>query len=208
MPRNFERTTTRGSWTQQNLQDALNAIENGTSINAASKLYKIPFSTLQERKKKGLAAKPSLGRNSIFTEEQEIALANRIKLMSDIFYGLSALEVRRAAFDFAEKNRIPNKFSATERLAGRDWLAAFMKRNPTISVRKPEATSIHRVTGFSRENVKIFFDNLEKVITKTPYSADRIYNVDETGITTVQEPGTIIATQAKTNWLSHKLGKR
>ena len=119
--------------------------------------------------------------------------------------------MRRVAFEFAQKNNIAHRFSQNERLAGKDWFDAFLKRNPTISIRKPEATSVNSITGFNCDDVKKYFENLEKVFSKTEYTPDRIYNTDETGITTVQDPGTIVATKGKkrvgsvTSWERGKL---
>lgn len=70
-------------------------------------------------------------------------------------------------------------------MAGKDWLQAFLKRHPTISIRKPEATSIARISGFNKDAVQLFFSNLNEVYQKYKFQPDRIYNVDETGISTV-----------------------
>lgn len=211
MPRTWKRKTNKGSWTEESLREALNFIKNGNSISAASRVFKIPFSTLQERRTKNLVTKPVLGCSSTFTPEQESALTERIKKISDMFYGITAQQVRRVAYDFAEKNKVPHKFSHSERMAGRDWFNGFLRRNPTISIRKPEATSVNRITGFNREDVKKFYDNLEQVLAKNNITPDRIYNADETGITTVTEPGNIVATKGKrrvgsvTSWERGKL---
>lgn len=198
MPRKWERKTTRGSWSEETIKLALAFIEEGNSINASSKKYGIPFSTLQESREKNNNSKPHLGRSATFTPEQEQALADRIKTLANVFYGLTAIEVRRVAFHYAERNEIPHRFSENERLAGKDWLYGFLERNQSISIRKPEATSINRITGFNRVEVKKFYDNLETVLTKTDnYTPDRIFNADETGITTVQDPGTILASKGK-----------
>ncbi|XP_050509245.1 jerky protein homolog-like [Diabrotica virgifera virgifera] len=47
-------------------------------------------------------------------------------------------------------------------------------------------TSYARVQGFNRPAVKEFFDLLEVEYTRKNYSPDRVYNVDETGLTIVQ----------------------
>lgn len=44
-----------------------------------------------------------------------------------------------------------------------DWLHGFLARNPSISLRKPETISINRITVFNKEEVTIFFNNLEKI---------------------------------------------
>ena len=61
-------------------------------------------------------------------------------------------------------------------------------------MRQPEATSAARARAFYPVNVKIQFDLLEPLIDLYTFPANNIYNVDETGISTVQgRPTKIIA---------------
>ena len=71
-------------------------------------------------------------------------------------------------------------------LAGKDWLYGFRKRHPEISLRIPEATSAARARAFKKQNVDNFFYLLEGIIEQHAYPKHRIYNCDETGLTTVQ----------------------
>lgn len=68
-----------------------------------------------------------------------------------------------------------------------------LKRHPNISLRKPESTSINRITAFNKTEVQMFFNNLEALQTKHHFDASRIYNVDETGISNVQRNSRILA---------------
>ena len=63
----------------------------------------------------------------------------------------------------------------------------FLRRHKDqISIRTPTGTSIHRAEGFNKENVTHFFNILEAEFEKHKYPADRVFNVDENGLSIVQ----------------------
>jgi hypothetical protein len=68
----------------------------------------------------------------------------------------------------------------------------FLKRNPRISLRKPEGTIINRINSFNHGAVRRNFDNLELVMEKHKFLGSKIFNVGETGISTVQKPVKIL----------------
>ena len=75
------------------------------------------------------------------------------------FYGLTIKDVRKIVYDFAEKNRIPNSFNKDLGLAGRDFVAGLLRRNPRLSLRKPEQISINRIMGIIRDDVESISKN-------------------------------------------------
>ncbi|XP_065642267.1 uncharacterized protein LOC136073906 [Hydra vulgaris] len=68
-----------------------------------------------------------------------------------------------------------------------------MKRQPELSLRTPEATSFARSTAFNRHTVGEFFRNIKTVRNRYKFDPYCIYNVDETGLTTVQKPVKVLA---------------
>jgi hypothetical protein len=122
MPRTYIRKTERARWTKEDLKGALNDIANGIKIRRAARIHSIPFSTLQSRLKNQKTNPGSrLGRNSVFSEEQEEMISQHVKLMAKLFYGLTPKQLRKIAFEFAEKNYIANTFNNVKKLAGKDW---------------------------------------------------------------------------------------
>ena len=71
------------------------------------------------------------------------------------------------------------------------WL--HFKTLVTNGLRKPEATSMSRLTGFNKIQVGRFFDLLKCEISKLKVTSKQVFNVDESGITNVQVSGRILA---------------
>jgi len=68
----------------------------------------------------------------------------------------------------------------------------WLQEKTNLSIRSPEATSISRATAFNKHTGKEYFENLANVLDKHQFTQDRIYNVDETGVTTVQSAEKIV----------------
>lgn len=171
--------------------EAIKAVrEKRLSVREAANHFKVPKSTLHRLMSgtdctANIAASTMLGRKPILPAEVESELVDYLLEMEKTFYGLTRNDVRRIAFQLAERNNIVHPF--TNGLTGRAWFDHFMNRfKKRISIRKPTGTSYARALGFTRESVGIFFGILEDVYDKCAYSADRVYNVDETGLSVVQ----------------------
>lgn len=174
-----------------------NAIEKVAAgemgLNKASLQFLVPKTTLKRKLEKykstqnmNKATEKKLGRfERVFTTDQETELATYIKQMESRLFGLTTKNLQKLAYDLAEKNNISHRFDTSKKMAGRIWLENFLKRNPDLSLRKPEPTSAARAAGFNKVAVSSFFDLLTHAIETYHLTPDKIYNVDETGITTV-----------------------
>jgi len=106
--------------------------------------------------------------------------------MEKLFFGMTLTDLRRMAFQLAERNEVDHPFNVDSKLAGEDWAASFVRRHRQLSVRTPEATSAARARTFNAVTVGQFFSLLESTMDVKHFSPTRIFNVDETKFTTVQ----------------------
>lgn len=178
--------------------------EERITIGKAAIEFCVPKATLWRRlrgvnKLTAIGNKKDLGSiRPVFNEAQEKEIVNHILEMEQRLFGLTSKDVRYIAYQLAERNGIKHPFNKEKELAGKDWLIGFMERHKSLSLRTPEATSATRAKSFNREAVENFFNLLETACDKSKFQPARIYNCDETAITTVQtKPSKVIAARGK-----------
>lgn len=98
---------------------------------------------------------------------------------------MTTTDLRKLAYQIAVAKKIPHRFSSENQMAGLDWLRGFRKRNPSISLRIPEATSAARARGFNKVQVDYFFKLLIDIMKLHNFEPHQICNVDESGFSTV-----------------------
>ncbi|XP_047135519.2 uncharacterized protein LOC105844307 [Hydra vulgaris] len=156
------------------------------SLNGLNKLQCVPYSNSSMK---------------IFSVTEEQELVQYCLVSAKMGYGLSPIKLRALTFEYALKleKKCPHsrrgsaKPWETNKHAGVDWFRAFLSRHPELVIRKPEATSIGRMSAFNKYNVNLFYNYLQSLLIKYKFSPNDIWNVDETGVTTVQVPEHVLA---------------
>src|SRR6218665_2580965 len=109
---------------------------------------------------------------------------------------------------FAEINNVNHSFSRRQRMAGKDWMMNFIKRHH-LAVRIPQSTSMNRVLAFESGKVDRFFSLLKSVHDQEHIEPRHIFNLEESRVTSVPEPGTILAIKGRKQSRSNsKWGER
>lgn len=199
----------------ESLTNAVNAVVNGSmSTRAAAEKFHVPRTTLQNHLRRQQADHPFVYKNNcdvwkVFSEKQEEMLCNYLITCSKMLYGVSRKEARKLAYNFAKVNSIeyPTSWN-NEGQAGKTWYYGFMKRHKMLSLRKPQATSLSRATSFNRHNVSTFFGKYKELLNKHGFLPENIYNVDESGLSTVHTPSRVIAIKGTKQVGSMSSGER
>ncbi|KAE8739807.1 hypothetical protein FOCC_FOCC014699 [Frankliniella occidentalis] len=197
MPRSKPRKSVKGTFSPEAMKAALRQVREGKCVRTAATLNKVSHMTLKRYVKLNknvenldfAVVSPNYSTRQIFTKDMEDSLKGYIIECSQMGYGLTAPEIKRFAVQFTEVNKVPNIPDSWKenQAAGQDWFRGFMSRHPDLSARKPEQCSIARAMAFNKVNISNYFDKLELVLKRHPNFANgsRVYNLDETGSTTV-----------------------
>jgi DDE superfamily endonuclease/helix-turn-helix, Psq domain len=178
------------------LDAAVQAVLAGMSYRKAADVFGVNHCTIQYKinsiNKPSSTSKYEIAR--VFTDIQEAALTEHILTAARIHHGLTIDNTRKLAYEYAVfcQRKVPNSWKVNEK-AGIDWLQSFRKRHLSLSLRKPENTSLARAISFNRANVSMFFDNLMLLRTAYNYEADDIINLDETALSTVVASPKVLA---------------
>lgn len=205
MPRKYKKKTDRIRKSSEEINVAVNrVIKDGFKIRRVADEMGFSFASLQRHVKNARAlpaneqteyrflANPNT--RLVFNKDQEKMLADYLKTSSNMNYGLTTKETKHFAYEYAKalKLKVPNEWNNRE-AAGKDWLAGFIERNPDLSIRQPEATSLSRSTAFNKHNIQTFFQKLTNLRARYQFPSANIYNCDETGCTTVHKPPKVLA---------------
>ena len=138
--RNYIRKTNRAAWHENQMKQAIEAVqEKQMSIRKAVSVFKVPFESLRRRCRGELKqAQPytnKLGsKRTVLTEKQEQELAQFVIEMDNSFHEFTINELRKVAFQFCERKKIADPFNAELKMAGRDFVQGFLKRQKIISL--------------------------------------------------------------------------
>lgn len=163
---------------------ALQAVESGKiSIYAASRLYKIPETTLQRYKNNNISMKKKLGRKFSLTKEQKEELNDRIKRLAGIGYPITKKILRLSVYKYCAEKSIDHQFSDVKEIASRQWAQKYLVLDPSITIRKAQNRNPARAQKLNRNVVQQHFERYKQVLLDNNLNGKPIpiWNMDENG---------------------------
>ncbi|KAK4314175.1 hypothetical protein Pmani_014508 [Petrolisthes manimaculis] len=206
MPRQRPRTSNK-QMDRTDLEKAFNhRVQTECSHKEAAEKFGVKKTTLVDafnRSKKeanGVTYVPVPGKvNMVFTPEQEGLIVKYTIQAAQMFYGLPRIEVRRMVYNYAhacKSKSIPEAWERN-RMATTDWYYSFMERHPDLVLKAPEGMSIARIVAFNKVNVETFFKAYTLALEKYQFTPDRIFNLDESSLSTVMKPCKVVCARGK-----------
>lgn len=201
MPRSKNKVT-RPKPCKENVTNAVReVIEQRMSIRKASEAFQVSKTLIGRYVKKQKEAEggefvyePHNDVKRVFTDQEEKQLVDYCLKASKFHYGISKEEFLKLVYEFAVLLNKPYPQVWNEnKMAGKTFYQYFIKRHQNLSLRKPEATSLGRATAFNKANVELFFTKYTELLSRFNFTSDRIYNVDESGLSTVHTPMKVLA---------------
>jgi len=199
MPQNREKTTNICTSSESTMKKVAPLyLDEHMSAQTVAMSLNIYHRELQSETSSSLPSVDYQLQSKVFNDIQEKQLVDYLKNLADIYFGLSRKEIIKLAFEFSVKlkTRVPLNWT-NKKEAGFWWLKKFLERNSSIFIRLRDSKYPSQVMNFNNVNVKHFMDKYQSVLLKYKFKGKDIYNLDETGITTVQRTKNAVASCGK-----------
>ena len=167
----------RAQWTDEVLKEAIQAIDDGYTMEEVSIHYSIPRTSLRDHIS-GKTTSRKMGPAPTLTKEEEEALIHHLEEMVDLGHPLNPSQLKTKVGEMTQSRLTPFK----QGIPGNSWLKWFRMRNSHLVLRQPQSLDSKRARALCPSNVQRFYTNLESLYTQYHYEAQSIWNIDESGI--------------------------
>jgi hypothetical protein len=117
------------------------------------------------------------GRQGVLINVEESSLEQYLLQMQELGYPLTIGQLRLKVAEMVETRHNPFRNG----IPGVGWLRWFRRRHPNLSLRSTQGLEVNRARNLCPENVASLYHNLQTLYARHNYSADHIWNYDESG---------------------------
>lgn len=172
------------SYTQQDLENAIEDVNNGMSYYKASQIYKIPKTTLLYKRTGKTPMVCKMGPDTYLTKSEEAMLVQWIFYISDRGFPATK-EFLLDSVQLLVKN-LKRETPFVDGRPGRHWYEAFLKRHPELTRRVAQNLSKAR-NSITEAHIRRWFTEVatffkEENLCEVFNDPSRIYNCDETAL--------------------------
>lgn len=172
------------NYNEENIARALEDIRQGRkSVRQAAEYYRVPKSTLHD-KKKGIKTK-NHGGQPVISQDEEKLLAKGILQFSEWGFPLTRQDMRSLVKSYLDRKGAKIK-QFKDNYPGIDWFYKFISRNKILTERFAQNIKRSRA-NITKEIIESYFLNLRETIENIPPS--NIINYDESNLS--DDPGRV-----------------
>lgn len=188
--RSPRRPTKRKQWTAESMLGALAAVKNGAPILRAAREHGVPRTSLQDRVLGKVVHGTKPGPKPYLTSSEESELSDFIVDVAKAGYGKTRRQIKAIVEGVA---RVKGVLKAKRFSDG--WWKRFLERQPSLRLRRGDATANVRMDCVNQAVISSYFDLLKSVLQEHELmqSPAQIYNVDETGVPLDHRPPNVLA---------------
>jgi hypothetical protein len=128
------------------------------------------------------------GPPTVLKKEEESALTTYMDKMQDYGHPLTMQQLRLKVATITQERVTP----FTEGIPRKSWVRWFKKRHPDLTLRSSQGLEFARARGLCPENVASFYANLQNLYMTHRYTAENIWNCDESGAQAGRNGGGLI----------------
>jgi hypothetical protein len=167
----------------QQLEDAIKAVYNGSSLRQASQSFEIPLATLHDHVSGRHVGHH--GHDTVLTRVEEETIVSALQYSAQYGWPCSRNDLRKMVKDFCdlEKRDVPWGPDGP----GKDFLQGFDRRwDTSICKRKAELLTTSAARGLNKKVLQDFFLKVENLYNTYQLHShpERVFNLDETGLNT------------------------
>lgn len=168
-------------YSEHELDEAIQAINNGMSVNKASKTFRIPRTTLKDKIHGRYPVHCKIGAPPILSDEEEKILVNWILNENKRMFPVTKAQLCDSVQNLMKELKRPNPFPNNRPQL--HWYKAFLNRHPEISERTTQKLSKRR-GEVSEEKIRSWFSEITSYLTNNDLLSvfedpKRIFNCDE-----------------------------
>lgn len=173
--------TKRFQYSMEAMEQAVDAVQNGMPTAQASKLFKVPRTTIIGKVKGEAPIERKIGPDTVLTSDEEKLLVKWMFHIATCGFPATKLQLIDSVQLLLKHLNRPNKF--TNGRPGRHWYEAFMRRHPELSQRVSQNLTNARAT-LTEAKIRRWFQEVKDYLTDTnnfyiTTDPSRIYNCDE-----------------------------
>uniref|UniRef100_A0A1Q3FBH5 Putative mariner-29 hm n=1 Tax=Culex tarsalis TaxID=7177 RepID=A0A1Q3FBH5_CULTA len=164
-----KRKHTRDQYTQVQLQLAIEAVKNGSTVYNACKLYGVPRPTLQYRLKKNITdLEVKLGAKCYLNKSQELSMVGPLQALADAGFTITHKLIKTFVMEYVKANidQFPRGNPFPAGIPSKSWVLYFLKRHSGLEKRLSENWAHYGYPSVAKERVPVWFGCVTRFLEK------------------------------------------